>query len=265
MIKKITLSLAILVSIFALTSAITIGSGAPYGKTGSPGDGSNCTHCHAGTTTPANFITTNIPAAGYIPGTTYTITITATKSGINKFGFEMTAEDGSKNKVGSFSITNTSETKMVQDEVTHTGNGTAGANNQKVWTMDWTAPASGTGEVTFYSAVLAANGNGGTSGDQVILSNLGVQEDVTNTIANNDEDIFVRLFPTVAHDFITIASSEVINQVFIFDAMGKEIYRINGNNPSKKLKVELSKFKSGVYFTHIQMGTTLKIAKFIKE
>ena len=63
------------ISITEFTSpAIGHSSGAPAGKTGSPGDASNCTSCHAGTpTSQAGLITTNIPVAGYTPGQTYTI------------------------------------------------------------------------------------------------------------------------------------------------------------------------------------------------
>jgi hypothetical protein len=50
-------------------------TGAPPSKTGSPGDGSNCTECHGGTpSTVAGWITSNIPVNGYTPGQTYQIT-----------------------------------------------------------------------------------------------------------------------------------------------------------------------------------------------
>jgi len=263
--KVIALSFVALISILALTSAITTGSGAPYGHTGSTGDASNCTHCHGGTTTTDNFITTNIPVSGYIAGITYTITITATKSGINKFGFQVTAEDTSNNKAGSFAITNSAETKMVQDEVTHTGNGTTASNNSKTWLMDWTAPASGTGVIGFYSAVNAANGDGGIAGDQIILSTLTIHEDVTNTIASDDAESFINLYPTVASSSITISSAKAISQISIYDAMGKRVYKSELNSQSKKHLIDINKLKSGVYFAHINWGSSVKIAKFIKK
>ena len=263
--KKITLSFIAFLSILALTSAITNGSGSPYGRTGSPGDGSNCTHCHGGTPTTDTFITTNIPASGYVPATTYTISIAASKAGINKFGFEITAEDSLNNKVGTFAITNTAETKMVQDEVTHTGSGTTTSNNQKSWSMNWTAPAAGTGDIGFYSAVNAANGNGGTSGDQIILSSLMVMEDVTNSIAENTDRSLVSIYPTVSSDYINITSGKEIKRVMIYDAMGKTVITIQINSNRKTLKIDISSLSSGIYLAHIQMGSKTVISRFIKE
>ena len=118
-------------------------SGSPGGKTGSPGDGgTTCVQCHTGTANPVNdWITTDIPMTGYVPGTTYTITLTGTHTGVGKFGFELTAEDNSNNKVGTFIITDPTQTQLKNggNAVTHTSAGTAPSGNSKTWTVDWTA------------------------------------------------------------------------------------------------------------------------------
>ena len=86
----ITIALAIF---FYPTTSNSNASGSPGGKTGSPTDGETCTGCHyAGTGTGAT-ITTNIPSSGYIPNQVYTITTEINQTGINKFGFEITAEE----------------------------------------------------------------------------------------------------------------------------------------------------------------------------
>lgn len=55
--------------------------GAPIARTGSPGDGANCTGCHTGTpASSGGSITSNVPVTGYIPGTNYNITATDRKS-----------------------------------------------------------------------------------------------------------------------------------------------------------------------------------------
>ena len=51
------------------------------------------------------------------------------------------------------------------------------------WTMDWTAPASGSGSVLFKLAVLSGNGNGGTSGDDYDTYSITLSEEVST---NND-------------------------------------------------------------------------------
>lgn len=165
---------------FLLTSETEYGNGSPGGKTGSPGDGgSTCTECHGGVaTTQTGWITSNIPAEGYTPGQTYVITATGTHNGVVKFGFEATAENATGVKIGTLAITNTTETKLANGNhsVTHKNGGTTPSGNTKSWSFNWTAPATGTGTVGFYSAFNAANGNGNTSGDVIYKSSLTVPE-----------------------------------------------------------------------------------------
>lgn len=142
-------------------------TGAPAGYTGSPGDGNNCTSCHGGTaTTSVGLITSNIPASGYVPGTTYQITATNTLSGSGKYGFEVSPQNASGAQLGTLAAGTGSKLVGNGKYVTHS-NATI-ANN--AWTFNWTAPVAGTGDVTFYGAF--ARGNPGP----VTLSSLIVSE-----------------------------------------------------------------------------------------
>ncbi len=165
---------------FLLTSELMYSSGSPGGKTGSPGDGgTTCTQCHSGTATAqAGWITSDIPADGYEPGQTYTITATGTHPGVGKFGFELTSEDAGASKVGTLVVTNATETMLINSNnaITHKNAGTTPTGDSKSWSFDWTAPAAGTGEVTFYAAFNAANGNGNNQGDVIYTSTLPVAE-----------------------------------------------------------------------------------------
>ncbi len=170
-----------ILSVFAIPSIILLYSysaGSPGGKTGSPIDGSNCTECHTGTpNTAQGWISSNIPGDGYVPGQTYTITATGTHTGVVKFGFELTAEDGS-GKSGTLLITDATRTKFTNGNaaITHTSAGTAPSGNTNTWSMDWTAPAEGHGTVTFYAAFNAANGINGNQGDVIYTSSTPVNE-----------------------------------------------------------------------------------------
>ena len=120
--KILTLfSIAFAVAVFFYpTTSNSNASGSPGGKTGSPNDVANfnissCTGCHyAGVGTGAT-ITSDIPSSGYVPGNVYTITANINQSGINKFGFEITAEEANfgSAKTGTFFVTNGTETKLV--------------------------------------------------------------------------------------------------------------------------------------------------------
>lgn len=147
---------------------VLIPTGAPPGMTGSPGDnGQNCTSCHGGTAiNVAGWISSNIPASGYIPGNTYQIVATNNLTNNGKYGFEVTAEDAGASKVGVLTAGATSQLVGSGKYVTHTL-----ANSvTNSWTFNWTAPSAGTGPVTFYGAFARSNFG------QVRLSQLTVDE-----------------------------------------------------------------------------------------
>ena len=81
-------------------------------------------------------VITNIPPTGYSPER-FRVTININDPGFIKFGFELTAEDSFSNKVGSFLITNSTETKSINNSVTHKVSGTSGVG-QKTWNVGWT-------------------------------------------------------------------------------------------------------------------------------
>ena len=238
----ITIAIAIF---FYPTTSISNAGGSPGGKTGSPNDGAaSCTGCHyAGTGTGAT-ITTNIPTNGYIPNQVYTITADIIHSGINKFGFEITSEKNSGNtKTGSFLITNSAEMKFANNNtaITHKAGGTSGSNSRS-WSMDWEAPNTGTGDVTFYGSFIAANGNGNNMGDTYHSTNLTVSEAVVNSVS----DLSVKndfTFNTVTKKI------ETINTVSIYDISGKLVLATNNATTT------LSHLNKGIYILKSESKT----------
>lgn len=178
--KKIIYSILSILFVPAVLMLYSYNSGSPGGKSGSTGDGgTNCTQCHAGTAVAqSGWITSNIPDDGYAAGETYTITVTASHSGVVKMGYELTAETPMGSKKGVWIITDAGRTKLANANaaVTHTAGGTAPNGDIGTWSANWTAPTAGTGLVRFNTAVNAANGNGSTSGDQIYTSVLTVGE-----------------------------------------------------------------------------------------
>ena len=157
-------SIFILGSIIAIAilfypqQSISLSTGSPGGKTGSPTDGVDCMQCHGvfSTSTTISNITSNIPPSGYVPGNIYNITAVHNGAGFgDPTGFEITCEENTSNtKTGIFFITNSTTTQNTNNgsAVTHT---TAG-NSLSTWSFDWEAPLSGTGNVTFYGAFIEA-------------------------------------------------------------------------------------------------------------
>jgi len=133
--------------------------------------------CHSGTAVFADTsiakITSNIPSTGYVPGSTYTFTATVNKPTYVRFGFQASPQDSLGNYKGTMVVTNTSKTKITGTKyITHTQSG----NSQSSWSWNWVAPALGSGQVKMSGALMAANNNGGTSGDSVYKVSVLINE-----------------------------------------------------------------------------------------
>ena len=130
-------------------NALGYPSGSPAGYTGSPGDGHHCVSCHGGSAaTVSGWITSNIPASGYIAGTVYTIT--ATVSGTGKKGFEVSPQDAIGTQLGI--LTAGTGSHLVGGTKYVTQNAAGSSSGTSIYNFTWTAPSAGTGPVTFYGA-----------------------------------------------------------------------------------------------------------------
>ena len=144
----------ILFMIVCSMNALAYSSGAPAGYTGSPGDGHTCTSCHGGSASAVTgFLTTDVPASGYVPGTTYTITVSFSGSGGK--GFEVSPQDASGTLLGTLIAGTGSKLVGSGKYCTHNAKKTS---SPATWTFTWTAPAAGTGDVTFYGAFAITEG-----------------------------------------------------------------------------------------------------------
>lgn len=154
-------------------------SGGPdAGLTNAPGEG-NCTGCHSGSLNPvpanlANFtLTGNFTGGGYIPDSTYTLTLSYSQSGINKYGFEITALRTSNNApAGDFTAGTGSQKKtasisgQTRQYILQNSSGNTGTGGRS-WTFTWEAPGSNMDTITFYAVVNAADGTGQTNDDEI--------------------------------------------------------------------------------------------------
>jgi hypothetical protein len=131
------------------------GAPSPYYYTGSPGDGHSCASCHGSASSVNGWITSNIPAAGYIPGTAYQITASNSVSGSGKYGFEVSPQTTSGTLLGTLTAGTNSKVVGSGKWVTQS----TASNNVTSWTFTWTAPAAGTGSVTFYGSFTRSTGS----------------------------------------------------------------------------------------------------------
>lgn len=239
-------------------------SGSPGGKTGSPGDnGATCTQCHNGTANPMNdLITTNIPDLGYIVGETYEVNLQAENADAGRFGFELTAEDEDGNKVGQFMVSDDGETQLANGgtAITHTSAGITPDGGMKSWTFEWTAPSMDIGVVTFYTAVNAANNNGGTSGDVVYTSSLSVDE---SSVGINDDlsEAFFTLSPNPSVGFVSISHEYVGADLRIIAMNGKTIVSLNNYQAGQR--IDLFHLDKGIYMVQLIHDGAVKTKKLV--
>lgn len=239
--------------------------GSPGGRTGSATDqGRTCATqggCHAGggTVLSQEMISTTIPAEGYVPGMQYTITLSPAFDGAGRYGFEMMVEDASGSAKGTF--TNNSDGNIKENglRITHKFASSTGGDT-KTWNLDWTAPSAGTGDLVIFASVLAANGNGATSGDRLILDTLILTEN-TKASVNYTFDRTINLFPNPVHNMLHISGTETTNSlVTITDINGKTVI----SEPYTK-SVDVSILPAGTYVLLFVNDTKTWKKKFIKR
>ena len=136
--------------VLSVQQIISNPTGAPSQASGGPAEGgATCTQsgCHFGTpTTVSNIITTDIPAEGYTPGTTYNITVTVTGSGWK--GFMLSSQNASGSFLGTL-MSGTGSKVVFTNYITHSSDKNP---SPAVWTFKWKAPSAGSGAATFYGA-----------------------------------------------------------------------------------------------------------------
>lgn len=220
--------LFVLVCVVIVNELWSLSGGAPAGFTGSYGDGySTCHTCHYDGPLPtpvSGWITSNIPVSGYVPGNTYTITAQATGIGHVKFGFEVSPMDSFGNLIGTLIPTST-QTALTGSGtyITHTSTGNSGIDG-KTWNFDWTAPAPGTGNVTFYGAFNVTNNSFNDMNDTIYTSTYTIQEFSTALVSEMAYVHGVRLFPNPVKDRIQLHFQDHrpgIAEVSIYDLQGK--------------------------------------------
>jgi hypothetical protein len=249
--------------------------GAPALASGAPADNnSTCatSGCHSGTASDRdNLITSTVPSTGYIPGETYTMTVSITEAGISRWGFQATAQNSNGDLQGTYTLTNAAQTRLAAGTggnkyVTHTTAGNSGSTGSKTWSFDWTAPSAGTGVVNFYTAVMASNNNGGTAGDLVYKDQLVIEEDLTASASSISSVLSFSVFPNPSSGqeiVVTASKSSQPSRLVIYNALGGIVK--SETFDSAQHKVDVSKIPAGLYFIWLDQAGEKSMKRFIKQ
>jgi uncharacterized protein (TIGR03437 family) len=110
------------------------------------------------------------------------VTITINDPDARRWGFEASPRLGSDASKPAGTMTPADANEQVTDEggvqfATHTTAGTRnGTASGVTFEVDWTAPPDGSGNVVFYVAANAANGNGSPTGDRIYSTSVTLTE-----------------------------------------------------------------------------------------
>jgi hypothetical protein len=145
--------------------------GPPPKMTGGFGD-ATCHMCHADN--PPNAPGGELALRGiperYSPGQAYSIEIRLSRAGLHVGGFQVTARTSAGNPAGTWKSLD-DRSRVSGAFVQHTEHGTAAPSEGMArWTVEWTAPATAAGTVTFNAAANASNDDASALGDFIYTS-----------------------------------------------------------------------------------------------
>jgi hypothetical protein len=278
--KSLTYVLAL--PVLALFTAGGLNDDGRAGRTGSPGE-TTCVSCHdnfalnsgGGSITLSS---TNLTGWEYIPGTNYHMVCTVARNGNSLFGMGLEALTTANQNAGNLVITNPASTQIKtatvggvsRRNVVHTLNGGVG-NGSKAFAFDWNAPATNIGNVTFYYAGVAANGDGNDDvGDHVYSGSQVVTPAAANSVEEFAGPGQLSVFPDPATDHFNIAYTLTTGrniQVTLHDMQGRMVRELIAAPRSAGRHVEmisgLSDLGTGTYILRTALGADVRTQRIM--
>ncbi len=303
---------SLLILFAAVTCGIVFSSyregAATYGSwqcTGSETDQSNPNGCkgggcHAGSATPGIAITLELDSAGistthYVGGGTYTVKITGTNnttSSLPKFGLQISCI---KDSIAQAAPTNEGTWKApfptstqysppatyylagVVEQITPltptSGSGAKGTIYSE--TFNWTAPAAGTGTISFWGVINAVNNNGtNDAGDLWNSTKITVHELGATGIASLEENTLgISIFPNPATTQATlnyILKENTDVHADLYDIYGNKITALfsgeqNAGEHQQMVNLSSLSLKSGMYLIVIDEDSKISCKKLIVQ
>ena len=99
-------------------------------------------------------------------------------------------------------------------------------------------------------------------GNNLYIDNINISyENTTGTDSFINQEISV--YPNPSSDFLKISAFKNIDEINIYDVMGKQVYSNKTN--TKTLDLNISNFKNGYYSIKIKVGEFIKVKSFIKN
>jgi hypothetical protein len=277
----VSISIIILV-VFSYTDVFNTAAQPPGARTGAPSETTcGASDCHNNTPnsgTGSVIITFSNPELKYIPGDTFNVTVTVAENLISKWGFELTVLDATNSiSPGTFlaeknGVVTSSPTSPSFPNRIYRAHKTAGSNF--TWTFPWIAPSTNIGNITFYAAGNAANGNLLKTGDHIYTTSLLIIHDPSDGIvsSSNDENLFK--VQSLVYNQLTLQYNQTANEdllINVFDLNGKLLQTLlNDRATTSGLQTRTfklsNKISQGMYLINFSSATTSATKKiFIQK
>jgi hypothetical protein len=234
-------------------------------RTGSPLSFATCVACHIGTnfspTITLEVLDGDNPVTSYEPGKTYQVRVQINASdNPPAYGFQAVALGGAENKQAgnfsnppeSFAIVNVNNRQYPEQSQRISSNN---------FVIDWEAPGAGTGEVRFYAAGVAANGNFSNSGDgsASLASPVVLDEMLVGSRENSELFKSLSIFPNPVGNELSLRIQSPASgayQLRLLDVQGRPlIERRLALSAGKQVQtIDVATLPAGIYALHLTDG-----------
>ena len=250
------------------------------GNTGAPGDvavsNRTCQNCHnsASIQVTLSLNVTDLednPVSTYIPNNPYLVHVTVNPAvgSPARYGFQLVSEIDSNNESTNSFSNPSSNAKLV-----NTSNGRQYAehktpSNTNIFTVQWTAPEVGSGDVTFYSGGNGVNFNGESSGDGAAVTSLTLAEETGSFVFEPKDELTLSIAPNPAYESIQLTAGSELNGAYllrVLDLNGRIAIQQTGFTFGGTFlqPLSVSQLPSGVYVVQLLNGKKTASAKFYK-
>jgi hypothetical protein len=275
------------VSILIIASSNGVTTSQSLDRTGSPVGTTQCGACHSGGNYNPTLLLRLKNSDGdivteYVPQQSYTLEVVFGGNTAPRYGMQAVAlVNGTNANAGSLSAANNkSKTSTLNSRIYADHNGFVSSNT---FELNWTAPAQGTGNISFYAAGIAANGSGSSGDSPVTASPLSLTEeqptDPDNPVEPEDpddsddplnpedpenplnpenpnsinpvENLLWSIYPNPVIDFLLISNRHLQSaKISLINLSGKIIE--NHYISNENYLIDFSGYPSGIYFLLIE-------------
>ena len=223
-----------------------------------------------------------IPVTQYIGGHTYTLIITDTNTSsgpLPKYGFECSVVTGSGSssvQAGSFgtapantAVHTTSSRKIWgHDAPISPAYGVGATGSVYIDSIQWTAPAAGSGTVTVYNVMNNVNNNGSAdAGD--LWNNISVSftERTTShptSVQGADNDLAVQTYPNPVTNMLNISlGNTTAAAVQVFDLNGRCVAseQVSGSHAT----INTGSWAAGMYHIAVNSNGKVQVIPVVKQ